>query len=96
MLVIDVFLAESCDFFTVQRMLALDARIDYIALINFELHRAADIFLRFIDKSGKRLAQRREPLTVVNQIRKFDRNMLFKMLRFFIEADALQNFMCGV
>ena len=71
-----VAVAEGGDFLHVQAVRRLHARIDAVALVQLQLHRAVDRLLRAVHKCGERLAQGRVPHAVVHQLRELARDQL--------------------
>ena len=77
-LVIHMILIKRSDFLTVKRIGRSHAGIDNITFIQFQFYIASNRFLRGINKGGKRLAKRREPLAEIHQFRKLFRNKRFR------------------
>ena len=92
MLVVDVLFPERCDLFAVQGVRAGRACGNDVPLINFQPDVATDVFLRLVHKRGECFAQRREPLSVIDKLRKADGNVLFEMLGLLVEAEHFQLF----
>ena len=85
-MVVNVILAEGCNLFRVQGVVAPSARLDDISLVELQTHLTRYVFLRFVYKCGERFTQRRKPLPVVNELCKaYGKLLLF--VRYLCLAD---------
>ena len=72
LLVLDVVLGEGRDVLVIERIGRGDAGVDDVALVQLEFDVTGDRLLRAVDERGQRLAQRSEPLSVVDEVGELD------------------------
>ncbi len=89
-LVIDIFLPKGGKILAIQAERRLAPGANDVALVEFQPHRAGHRALRGIDEGIQRLAQGREPQTVVGQFGIFDRNHLLEVHRLAVEDERFE------
>ena len=74
-LVVNVVLAEGSKLLGVERVVALHARLDDVALVKLQTNGTGNVLLSLRNEGGESLSKRSEPLTVVNEVSEGDREL---------------------
>ena len=69
---------------------------DDVALVQLQLNVTGNGFLRGINECGERLAKRRVPLAIVNQLAELESNLILVVRGFLVEGDLLPLCMCCI
>ena len=90
-LIVVLVLTEGSGLLVVQGVRRGDAGVDHVALVELELHIAGDGLFQTVGKGIQSLAQRGEPLAVVNDIGILLGQLSLEVRALLIQSDRLQN-----
>ncbi len=84
-------LAEGSSLLIVQGVRRGDTGVDHVALVELELHIAGDGLFQAVGKGIQSLAQRGEPLAVVNDVGILLSQLILEVCALLVQGDGLQN-----